>query len=38
LRAFFLLRIQSRRGKQVAAVATARKLAMTNWTMLQKRA
>jgi transposase len=35
LRAFFL-RIQSRRGKQVAAVATARKLAVLVWHLLTK--
>ena len=35
LRAFFL-RIQSRRGKQVAAVATARKLAVLAWHLLSK--
>jgi transposase len=35
LRAFFL-RIQARRGKQVAAVATARKLAVLAWQLLAK--
>lgn len=35
LRAFFL-RIQSRRGKAVAAVATARKLAVLAWHLLAK--
>jgi transposase len=35
LRAFFL-RIQSRRGKQVAAVATARKIAVLAWHLLSK--
>ena len=35
LRAFFL-RIQSKRGKQVAAVATARKLAVLVWHLLTK--
>jgi transposase len=35
LRAFFL-RIQSRRGKQVAAVATARKLGTIIWHLLTK--
>lgn len=35
LRAFFL-RIQARRGKQVAAVATARKLAVLAWHLLAK--
>jgi transposase len=35
LRAFFL-RIQSRRGKSVAAVATARKLAVLVWHLLSK--
>jgi transposase len=35
LRAFFV-RIQSRRGKQVAAVATARKLAVLAWHLLSK--
>jgi transposase len=35
LRAFFL-RIQARRGKAVAAVATARKLAVLVWQMLTK--
>jgi transposase len=35
LRAFFL-RIQARRGKQVAAVATARKLAVLVWHLLTK--
>ena len=35
LRAFFL-RIQGRRGKQVAAVATARKLAVLVWHLLTK--
>jgi hypothetical protein len=35
LRAFFL-RIQSRRGKQIAAVATARKLATIIWHLLTK--
>jgi transposase len=35
LRAFFL-RIQARRGKQVAAVATARKLAVLAWHLLTK--
>jgi hypothetical protein len=35
LRAFFL-RIQSKRGKQVAAVATARKLAVLAWHLLTK--
>jgi len=35
LRAFFI-RIQSRRGKQVAAVATARKIAVLAWHLLTK--
>ena len=35
LRAFFV-RIQSRRGKQVAAVATARKIAVLAWHLLTK--
>jgi transposase len=35
LRAFFM-RIQSRRGKQVAAVATARKIAVLAWHLLTK--
>jgi transposase len=35
LRAFFV-RIQSRRGKQVAAVATARKIAVLAWHLLSK--
>ena len=35
LRAFFL-RIQGRRGKSVAAVATARKLAVLVWHLLSK--
>jgi hypothetical protein len=35
VRAFFL-RIQARRGKQVAAVATARKLAVLAWHLLTK--
>jgi len=35
LRAFFV-RIQNRRGKQVAAVATARKLAILAWHLLSK--
>ena len=35
LRAFFV-RIQSRRGKQVAAVATARKIAVLAWHLLNK--
>ena len=35
LRAFFV-RIQSRRGKQVAAVATARKIAILAWHLLTK--
>jgi transposase len=36
LRSFFL-RIQSRRGKQIAAVATARKLATVIWHLLTKK-
>jgi transposase len=35
LRAFFI-RIKDKRGKQVAAVATARKLAVIVWYMLSK--
>ena len=35
MRAFFI-RIQSRRGKQVAAVATARKIAVLAWHLLTK--
>ncbi len=35
LRAFFI-RIQRRRGKQVAAVATARKIAVLAWHLLTK--
>jgi transposase len=35
LRAFFL-RIRSRRGQHVAAVATARKLAVLIWHLLTK--
>jgi transposase len=32
----FVLRIAARRGQHVAAVATARKIAVTSWTMLRE--